>query len=482
MASPQKTPEASEALELRGARRARGRTILPLALVATWLLSGVPAALAAAGGGSSGVGGGGGSGGSGGDGSASAPSWFVIVCLLAVSVYVAVRFVWPRVRWWQRRRARLGVIELAAAEAAEDDPVFAPERVRSDAASLFAAIQAAWDARDVERLGQLVGPDLLAEWTRRLDDFARKGWHNRVAVDPERVKIDYVGLINQTGDREDRVVVHVQALIWDYVETDTGRVIPYAGSSAMMTRTLSEFWTLGKRDGHWIVLSIEGAREGEYHLTESLVPLPSDDTQLLHDEAVAERAADQTPMFAPTEVADLDFAGPARAAALDLALADERFDPDLIEASVRRILAAWASAIDGDDSPLQALARPEAVSALLYAGDVERHTRLVVRNPRIRTVRITAIDPAAQPPNLSIVIEGSAVRYIEDRATAAVLSGNPEIERHVRLTWTLALEAPSPWPWRLATVGTLAQNGSPDRRRDHTASAASGRVQVRAHH
>ena len=458
--------------------------MLPLVVAAAWLLGGVPAALAAAGGGSSGVGGGGsGFGGSGGDGSASAPAWLVIVCLVGGSVYVAVRFGWPRVRWWQRRRVRLRGVELAAAEAAEDDPAFASERVRSDAASLFAATQAAWDARDLERLGQLVGPDLLAEWTRRLADFARKGWHNRVAVDPGRVEIDYVGLVNRTGDREDRVVVHVRAVIGDYVETDTGRVVPYAEATLLTrTRTLSEFWTLGKRDGHWIVLSIEGRWEGEYHLTERLVPVPSDESQRLHDEAVAERAADQAPRFAPAEVADLDFAGPARAAALDLALADERFDPDLIEASVRRILAAWASAIDGDDSPLQAIARPEAVSALLYPGDTDRHTRLVVRNPHIRTVRITAIDPAAQPPTISIVIHGSAVRYIEDRATAAVLSGDPETERHVRLTWTLALEAPSPWPWRLATVATLAQNGSPDRRRDHTASAVSGRVRVRVHH
>ena len=298
MASPQKTPEASEALELRGARRALGRTILPLALVATWLLSGVPAALAAAGGGSSGAGGGGGSGGSGGDGSASAPSWFVIVCLLAVSVYVAVRFGWPRVRWWQRRRVRLRAVELAAAEAAEDDPAFASERARADAASLFAATQAAWDARDDERLGQMVGPDLLAEWTRRLDDFARKGWHNRVAVDPGRVKVDCVGLVNRTGDAEDRLVVYIRARIWDYVETDTGRVIPHAGSISM-TRTLSEFWTLGKRDRHWIVISIEGQWEGEYHLIEPLVPLPSDDTQLLHDEAVAELDATEASRFAP---------------------------------------------------------------------------------------------------------------------------------------------------------------------------------------
>ena len=365
MASPQRTPVAPGVLELRGARRDRwGRICLVLVVAATWLAGGVPAALGAGGGGSSGFGGGGGGGGSGGggygDGSGSAPSplWDVIVGLLVAAVCVVVGLVWLRVRG--RRGARLRAVELAAAEAAEDDPAFASERVRSDAARLFAATQAAWDARDVERLGQLVGPDLLVEWTRRLDDFARKGWHNRVEVGPERVKIDYVGLVNRTGDREDRVVVHVQALIWDYVETNTGRVIPYAGSSAM-TRTLSEFWTLGKRDRHWIVLSIEGEGEGKYHLTEPLAAVPSDDTQLLRDEVVAERAATEAPRFAPAEVADMDFEGPARAAALDLALADERFDPDLIEASVRRILAAWASAIDGDDTALEALARPEAV-------------------------------------------------------------------------------------------------------------------------
>jgi hypothetical protein len=184
---------------------------------------------------------------------------------------------------------------------------------------------------------------------------------------------------------------------------------------------------------------------------------------------------------APAEVADLDFAGPAGAAALDLALVDERFDPDLIEASVRRIIAAWASAIDGDDTALEALGQSDAVRALLYPGDADRHTRLVLRDPHIRTVRITALDPAAQPPTLSIVVRGSAVRYIEDRATAAVPSGNADSERPVRLSWTLALEAPRPWPWRLASVATSTQNDALARRRDRTARTASGRDRDRIH-
>jgi hypothetical protein len=44
------------------------------------------------------------------------------------------------------------------------------------------ACQEAWDARDLARLGDLVGDDLRVEWQRRLADFEAKGWHNRVSV------------------------------------------------------------------------------------------------------------------------------------------------------------------------------------------------------------------------------------------------------------------------------------------------------------
>ena len=60
---------------------------------------------------------------------------------------------------------------LAAAEAAEDDPAFAADRVNSEAAALFKNIQLAWDGRDRPRLRELIGGDLLVEWERRLDDF-----------------------------------------------------------------------------------------------------------------------------------------------------------------------------------------------------------------------------------------------------------------------------------------------------------------------
>ena len=83
-------------------------------------------------------------------------------------------------------------VELAAAEAAEDDPEFAPDKVRATARSLFFEIQKAWDAEDRVHLRGLVAPDLLAEWERRLDDFDRRGWRNHVQPLGEPT-IEYVG-------------------------------------------------------------------------------------------------------------------------------------------------------------------------------------------------------------------------------------------------------------------------------------------------
>ena len=73
-------------------------------------------------------------------------------------------------------------VRTASAEAAEDDAYFAADELERHATALFTAAQLAWDARDRAALAKLVGPDLLVEWNRRLDDFDRKHWHNRVEV------------------------------------------------------------------------------------------------------------------------------------------------------------------------------------------------------------------------------------------------------------------------------------------------------------
>ncbi len=450
---PATVPPALVLLAREGLNRPMLRRLAPLTVLLVLLVAAT--AQAAAGGGSSGFSGGGGggggfSGGFGGGGGSGSGGAFLGVLIVVVLVVLALVAVVGGVVASRRRRDRVRAVELAAAEAADDDAAFATDTVREEATTLFGDVQSAWDRRDRARLAELVGADLMVEWGRRLDDFERRGWHNRVRpLAPPSV--EYVGLVNRTDDADDRVVVRVRARLEDYVETADGGRMNHEGSNRPTT-SLCEYWTLDKRGGRWCLLSIEEDAEGAHNLESALVASPWSDDERLRQDAVAERAAADAapPGVSPAELADLDFAGPARAAAMDLALADGRFDVDLIEASVRRAIAAWAEAVDGDDAALEAAARPEAVHDLLRPGG--DRTRLVVRGPRIERVTITALDAAARPATITVEMAVRARRYLEDRDTAAVVSGRRDRESAFTERWTLALDAEGQWPWRIASA------------------------------
>ena len=167
------------------------------------LLIAAPAALARSGSGSSHFGGGGGGFGGGGGGFGGRGHFLFIPIgggggfLILLIVLVIVFWILPKLVYWRRGQQTAGRtvrqrvagrqqveererrVELAAAEASEDDSAFAPDVVRPAATKLFQDIQAAWDAGDRATLAKLVAPDLFQEWSRRLDDFDRKGWPGR---------------------------------------------------------------------------------------------------------------------------------------------------------------------------------------------------------------------------------------------------------------------------------------------------------------
>ncbi|MFL5846210.1 MAG: TIM44-like domain-containing protein [Solirubrobacteraceae bacterium] len=434
----------------------RRTSALPLALLLSALSA--PAALAGAGGGSSGFGGGGGGGGfsgggggyGGGGGTTVGGPFSVVVVLLIVLAILVVTIVGAIGAWRYRRKraARAERVRTASAEAAEEDPVFAADAVTTAAADLYLACQAAWDKRDRTALEGLVGGDLLVEWKRRLDDFDRKKWHNRVQVHG-RPSVEYLGLVNRAGEAEDRVIVRICATQDDWVKLGGGGQIMKEGQTDK-TVSVEEWWTLARRDGGWMVVSIESEAEGRHNLDGEIVAVPEADDGRLRDESLIEVAqADAAPADVKTaEIADLDFDGDARAAALDLSLADARFAPDVLEIAVRRAVAGWSEAIDGEDEPLLAVATPEAAAQLLHPkGD---GTRLVVRGPRVQALRITKLDAAAEPARMTVEIDVSGRRYLEDRDTAAVLSGSKESEARFTEKWTLTIDGPAENPWRIA--------------------------------
>ena len=458
---------------------ARRRTLLIVLAAIVIALIAAPAALAAAGGGSAGFGGGGGEGGGGGRGFALylilqflfrialiGHGLGALVLIGLVVIYVLfVRFAPTAQGFWssQQSAGRVGGrrlaerqrrVELAAAEAAEDDPAFAPDNVKGTAARLFHDIQSAWDNGDRVRLRRLVAPELLGEWERRLDDFARRGWRNRVQCLGEPA-IEYVGLTHRGDRASDRVVVRVEARIRDFVEDGYGNHLKRAGRLAETVLT-REFWTLTRGSGgNWVLASVEQGAEGRHALADQIVATPWSDEQSMRDEALVEGAVAQAvPQGTKVaEVASLQFEGDARAAALDLSLADGRFSPDVLEVAARRAVKAWAEAVDGADAGLTAIASPQAARELLHPGDPSGQTRLVVRGPEVRQIRVAGLDAAAEPPAMAIEVDVEGCRYLEDRDTTAVVAGSKS--RPVRFTerWTFALDDDAAQPWKIVAVG-----------------------------
>jgi len=417
------------------------------------------AILASAGGGSGGFGGGGGGGGGsfggggGGVGGGGAASFAVIVIVLLIFGLIAlVQFLgYQRYMWRVRKRAEQ--TERVALEAAEDDADFEPENVRAKATDLFLAIQDHWSENDIPALERLVGADLMVEWRRRLADFDRKGWRNKVRPH-SAPEIRYVGLTNREGEDEDRVVVFLTATCEDYVVDRNGNTVLKDDSSSTTT-TLKEYWTLQPPGDCWRLISIEQMDEGAHEISEPLIATPSAD-QRVSDDALVETqmATALQPGFTVADIAPAELDPDARAAALDLALEDGRFAPDVLEIAVRRAVEAWGEAIDGADDPLTALADTAAVDGLLYGGDSSRSTRVVVRGAKIDKVAITALDPHAQPPTMTANIALHGRLYVEDRDTTDVVSGNKDRDTKATQQWTFALaqDKAAELPWRLVAV------------------------------
>jgi predicted lipid-binding transport protein (Tim44 family) len=459
--------------------------LLVVALVAIVLLALAPAAFAGAGGGSAGYSPGGGGGGGG--GGHSAFEIYIVVRLLillvvtthgfGLIVVAALAAYWwysyrggaqVVARWWQARqrqgrahkretRKRERKVSLAAAEAEDQNPLFGPSAVRAAAAELFVDIQLAWSADNRIALRGLITPELATEWERRLDDFDRKGWTNK--VEPVGApKVEYVGLERKNSHNAssaDRVVVRIEAKLRDYVVDRQGRHIKRDGSVTESVR-MREYWTLERRGEHWVLASIESGAEGDHALKDKVVQTEWADDQALRDEAMVEGAnADKAPTGTNVaDLADLQFNGDAHAAAMDLSLADGRFAPDLLEIAARRAVSAWAVAVDGPNTALRKLASPEVVSDLLHPGDPSEQTRLVVRGVSVQRIRVVALDAAATPPTMTIDVDLRGRRYIEERDTTRVLMGSAT--RLVGFTerWTLSLSGDASEPWRIVSVQT----------------------------
>jgi predicted lipid-binding transport protein (Tim44 family) len=323
--------------------------------------------------------------------------------------------------------------------------------VCADAEQLFCQIQAAWTRDNRAMLAELVGKDLMIEWERRLKAFAARGWEEEIELRGP-VHVDYVGLRNAADDRSKRAVVRMTARVRDVVIDKHGNTI-HRVNSVSDTHHICEYWTLGVSGDRWILQSIEQHHEGLHELTEPVLPSPWSDTKTLQREATIEQAtAAGIDSSQVAEIAGATLSSSARAAALDISLVDDRFAPRVLEAEVDSAVGAWAEAIDGDDGPLDAVASANAAQELLYPGDAAKNRRLVVRGPRVRSVKIVELDAQAKPPSMLVQLRVSGRRYVEDRTTTTVLSGDKSVQTSFTQHWRMALTDDDAHPWRITAV------------------------------
>jgi hypothetical protein len=296
--------------------------------------------------------------------------WVLTGGLLAGIGYVFLRSV---VSGGRRGRLRLLALRRAprarrtAEQAALDDPVFAPERIEATVVDMV--------------------PDVLG----------------RDAHLTGRVRVDILGLINRAGDSEDRVVVRVRA-------------------RSRRGGAIDERWTLVRDGDAWRLGAVAGDPLARSLLQASLIASPKDDTKRLREQSLQELSDAGAP--SPGELVDSD--APALQQLRDLAVADERFDPLLIEAALEHIVQAWEQSSDGSDAPLLAVATGAGAHGLQFPAPGNGRRR--IRDGRLQQREIVRVNAAATPPQVDVRV----------RVRAAV-SDEPH-PRRLTLAWTLALD------------------------------------------
>ena len=102
-----------------------------------------------------------------------------------------------------------------------------------------------------------------------------------------------------------------------------------------------------------------------------------------------------------------------------------------------------------------------SIACGFHAGDSSTTMRIVVRGPAVNRIRVVALDAAAQPPTMTLAIDLTGRRYIENRDTAAVVAGSRTRKTSFTERWTLSLTDDAEQPWRITgVIGDGARPGA----------------------
>jgi hypothetical protein len=197
--------------------------------------------------------------------SADGLPWWSILPLTCLGFAIAIWFLQGiaflvSIPGERRLRRRVATVDAAAGDAGP----YRPRVVHAAATGLVADIHTAWDAGDRARLQQLSDPDLMADWTKRLDSYRANGKRQRIKV-VKGPKLQYLSLRADRG----QVRLRVRAKVRRRFEPARGpRKDPRFGWSYQ----LEEFWTLALRGEDWILWSTRPTKFRKEYTTEPIVP------------------------------------------------------------------------------------------------------------------------------------------------------------------------------------------------------------------
>ena len=78
---------------------------------------------------------------------------------------------------------------------------------------------------------------------------------------------------------------------------------------------------------------------------------------------------------------------------------DGRLGADCVSRTARRVVAAWAMAVDGDDTALAAIAEPDAVHWLMHP---VRERWQVAPVPKVTQIQVRGFEPHGEPPRFRL--------------------------------------------------------------------------------
>jgi len=309
-------------------------------------------------------------------------------------------------------------VEGGVRAAAFDDPRFEPERLRAAARAVLAPLEQV-----------TTDEELLTVWRERFERWLPMYWRRfRLPGVPggwgaevEIRELEIVTVRNAGGAEPLEAVVRARLRVRSWA-----RIGPLGPLFRALSRRRLVMWLMfvAPPGEDWRLTRADFNAAGEYHREAETVPEPARDPALrdaaIHELAKEEPVADPGELIMSTE-------GDAVQRLLDLSLADPRFAPAVVAASVRSLIRAWRRFAIGDEDAYHAF-------AALSRYDIAEYARSADLPARLHAIKVLAFVPSPRPAlflEIEAIVQGSD--GARDRNLCWQLELDDELDQHWRL-------------------------------------------------